>query len=413
MIRKIIRSPITSAVKSPVFVEGGGVLPVQFVATWDTEILSGASGSPTKTIVLPMTAGPLVDWGDGNSDNLNTHVYAVGGVYEITIDNTNTDFRFNNSGDIHKIANVSQSNGLNITNSHVFERCKFMTWSATDAPVITTTNFTRMFEGCEALDGAGSLGSWDISAVTSLSNAFFGCFDFVGMDIENWDVGNCKNFNQCFFAAHSMVAPIGVWDMSSATNIGGMFRSNNGFNQDLSGWDVSNCTKFNHVFAGSSSFNHDISNWDMGSAVTVHAMFSSNNFNGDITGWTFSSAIKDVSWIFAGNSSFNQDISGWNVASATNFSNMFGNASSFNQDLTSWNLGSATNLTTMLDNCGMNTANYDAFLVNMNSQSGTINSGLTLGAQSLTYTTAGAGGTARTALVGAPALMSFVGDSGV
>lgn len=382
---------------------------VAFVSIWDTE-KTDATASPSLTIVLPMSAGPEVDWGDGTINNLNSHVYAAPGQKTITIDNTNSDFRFANAGDKIKIIDVTQCNGLNVTNTNMFERCKDMTWTATDAPNITTTNLSAMFLGAEALNGGGSLGSWDVSLVENFTNMFFGAFAFVGMDIENWDVGNCSKFTQMFFATHALAAPIGVWDMSSATNIGGMFRSNNGFNQDLSGWDVSNCTKFNHVFAGSSSFNHDISNWDMGSAVTVHAMFSSNNFNGDITGWTFSSAIKDVSWIFAGNSSFNQDISGWNVASATNFSNMFGNASSFNQDLTSWNLGSATNLTTMLDNCGMNTANYDAFLINLDGQ--TINSGLTLGAQGRTYTLGGAGETARTSLVNNDS-MSILGDSGV
>jgi len=61
----------------------------RFVSIWNTENLGGTS-SATKTIVLPMTAGPLVDWGDGTVNNLNTHVYAVGGIYEITIDECST-----------------------------------------------------------------------------------------------------------------------------------------------------------------------------------------------------------------------------------------------------------------------------------------------------------------------------------
>jgi surface protein len=141
-------------------------------------------------------------------------------------------------------------------------------------------------------------------------------------------------------------------------------------------------------------------------------MFSSN-YNGNITGWVFTSTISDMSWMFASNNTFNRDISGWNVASATNMSNMFGGASAFDQDLTGWNVGSVTNMATMLDNSGMSTANYDLFLINLDTQSASLTVGLALGAQSLTYTTAGAGGTARTNLTGAPALMSFVGDSGV
>jgi len=410
MIRNMIRSNIKAAIQSAIFVEGEIIPAVpQFVSTWDTENLGGTA-SATKTIVLPMTAGPLVDWGDGNIDNLNSHVYAVAGIKEVIIDNTNSDFRFNDTGDKIKILDVSQCNGLNITNDSVFERCVNMTWTATDAPVITATNLQQLFLGCEALNGGGSFGTWDISAVTSLSNVFFGCYDFIGTGIENWNVGSCANFTQMFFAAHSLVAPIGVWDMSSATNISGMFRSNNGFNQDIDAWDVSSVQQMNHCFAGANSFTQDLNSWEPTSATTCHAMFGSG-YNGNITGWVFTSTISDMSWMFAGNNNFNQDISGWDVASVTSMANMFSSCDDFDQDLTGWNLGSVTNLTTMLDNCGMSTANYDLFLINLDGQ--TINSGLTLGAQSLTYTTAGAGGTARTSLVGAPALMTFIGDSGI
>lgn len=390
--------------------DGGAPAVTQFVSTWDTE-LTDSTASATKTIVLPMTAGPEVDWGDGTINNLNSHVYSVGGQYDITIDDTNSDFRFNNLGDKTKIIDVSQCNGLNITNNSVFRGCGNLEWSATDAPDITSTNLDSLFLHCVVMDG--DLRAWDVSNVTRMVNMFFNCTDFQGSGLEYWDVGNCANFAQMFYAVHNLAAPIGVWDMSSATNIAGMFRASNGFNEELDDWDVSSVQTMNHVFAGTSSFDRYIGGWDVGSVQTTHAMFSSINYNEDITGWAFGSSIRDLSWMFAGNGTFDQDISGWNVAAATSFNYMFGNASSFNQDLTGLDFGSATNLTTMLDNCGMNTANYDAFLVNMNSQAATINSGLTLGAQGRTYTIGGAGETARTTLGGSPALMSFVGDSGV
>jgi len=386
----------------------GGVS--KFVSTWNTE-LTDATASATKTIVLPMTAGPEVNWGDGNTDNLNTHVYSTSGIYEVAIDDTNTDFRFNNTGDKTKIIDVSQCNGLNVTNRDVFKRCDNLLWSATDAPNITSTDLVGMFEGCEVLNGSGSFSTWDLSLCTNLTNMFFGCFDFLGNGIENWDVGSCSNFTQMFFAAHEIAAPIGVWDMSSATNIGGMFRSSNNFNQDVDAWDVSNVQQMNHVFAGANSFTYGLPSWDVGSVTTTHAMFSSN-YNGDITTWTFTSTIKDMSWMFSGNSTFNQDISNWNVASVTNMENMFNNASAFDQDLTGWNIGLVTNISTMLNNCGLSQANYDAFLIMCEGQS--VTSGLALGATGLTYSNApAAGGVARTNLTTVPQLWTITGDTGV
>ena len=52
-----------------------------FVSTWDTT----QGGSASDTIVLPMTAGPTVDWGDGTVNNLNTHTYAVAGIKTVKI----------------------------------------------------------------------------------------------------------------------------------------------------------------------------------------------------------------------------------------------------------------------------------------------------------------------------------------
>lgn len=399
----------TSGPLNNIAVVGGGPAVPKFISTWDTE-LTDATASATKTIVLPMSAGPLVDWGDGNEDNLNTHVYTNTGVYEITIDDTNSDFRFNDSGDKTKIVDVSQCDGLNVTNRDVFKRCDNLEWSATDTPNITSTNLTSMFEGCEVLNGTSNFQNWDVSLVTNFTNMFFGCFLFTGGGIENWDVGSGQNFTQMFFATNALAAPIGVWNMSSATNISGMFRSNNGFNEDLDDWNIINVQQMNHLFAGATSFAQDLSSWTPTSATTTHAMFSGNVPVTGISNWVFTSTINDMSWTFAGNNTINEDISGWNTGSATSFANMLSGCSAFDQDLTGMDFGSATNLTTMLDNCGMSTANYDLFLINLDGQ--TINSGLTLGAQSLTYTLAGAGGTARTNLVNNDS-MSFVGDSGV
>jgi hypothetical protein len=66
---------------------GAGAAPnPDFVSTWDTT----NAGSASDTIVLPMTAGNTVHWGDGSSDTTNTHTYASSGTYTITIEGTVT-----------------------------------------------------------------------------------------------------------------------------------------------------------------------------------------------------------------------------------------------------------------------------------------------------------------------------------
>ena len=100
------------------------------------------------------------------------------------------------------------------------------------------------------------------------------------------------------------------------------------------------------------------------------------------------------------------------VSQVTTFESMF-EGSAFDQDISAWDFSSATSLANMLNYCSMSTANYDALLTSLDAQAASLTPGLVLGVQNLTYTAAGAGGTARTNLGGAPAFMTFVGDSGV
>ncbi len=377
-----------------------------FEARFDTT----ETGSPAGQLVLPFTpnADNVIDWGDGTKNNLNAHTYA-GTPTDVTVKVTGTidDWRYDNLGDKAKlIEQVLLGPDFRMPANSVWRGCGNMVWSvpANNTPVIETTNLDSMFLGCTLFDG--DISQWDLAgaAVTRVVNMFFGCFKFTGKNIENLDVSTVENFNQMFFACGNFNRPIGVWNMSSATNIGGIVRSCTIFNQPLNAWDVSNVVTANHVFAGT-SYNQPLNLWDTRNFVTFHAMFGSP-FNQDLSTWRFDSA-TDVSWMFAGNTVFNQQVGDGNFPLATNMSNMFGGASSYDQDMSAWLIPNANNLQTMLDNSGLSQANYDKFLIACDGQP--VQSGNTLGAQGLTYTAAGAGGTARTSLATTD-LWTFLGD---
>ncbi len=93
-----------------------------------------------------------------------------------------------------------------------------------------------------------NLGDIDTSAITDMSELFAWWWrkDFSG--IESWDVSsvtdmsgmfrNCKNFNQ----------PLDSWDVSNVTNMNSMFNCCKNFNQPLNSWDVSSVTKMSGIF---------------------------------------------------------------------------------------------------------------------------------------------------------------------
>ena len=179
---------------------GGGTPPpiieTRFVSTWDTTQAGSASG----TIILPMSAGPLVDWGDLTVNNLNTHTYTgTPTSVEIKIDGAVTGWRFNGGGDVAKILTVSNAGQLVMDDQLMFKGCTSMTsWTAGIGTTTTTTTLKEMFRDC-----------------TSLASLDFGSFD----------TSTVLDFNAMFRGVATTSINVSTFDTSSATLMLGMFRN--------------------------------------------------------------------------------------------------------------------------------------------------------------------------------------------
>ena len=132
--------------------------------------------------------------------------------------------------------------------------------------------------------------------------------------------------------------PIGLWDVSSVTDLSWTFAHAEAFDQDLSAWNVSACTSMAYMFYRASSFNQDIGAWDTSAVTSMAFMFyRASSFNQDVSAWDVS-ACRDMSNMFAYTSAFDQDIGAWDVSSCTDMAFMFSATGSFNQDLSAWNV---------------------------------------------------------------------------
>jgi surface protein len=237
-----------------------------FVSTWDTT----QAGSASDTIVLPMTAGNTVHWGDGSSDTTNTHTYASGGVYTVTIEGAVTTFRFNNGGDRRKIVDISNWGGFDVSNNAVFYGCSNLDITATDYPIISTASLDQTFRGCSSLTSP-NFNAWDVSSVTNMSNMFYKA-TFFNQNISSWDVSSVTNMTFMFYVT-SFNQNIGGWDVSSVTDMSNMLRDADDFNQDISLWDinqVSNFLSFMQNATGLSTANYDalLIAWDAQGAMS-------------------------------------------------------------------------------------------------------------------------------------------------
>lgn len=208
---------------------------------------------------------------------------------------------------------------------------------------------------------------WGTTAWTSTGSAFQDCSNLTGTATDTPNLANVTDMSYMFANSNFTNPSIGNWDVSSVTNMSGLFNDSY-FNQNIGNWNVSNVSNMSNMFGTQVAyryppFNQNISNWNV-------------------------SKVTDMSNMFNKAYSFNQDISSWNISSLTGMTGMFSDAWGFNQNISAW--ASKLNPNVDMNNIrfsGFSGANYDAFLTALNS---TTIAGRNLGAFNLYYCNASA-----------------------
>ena len=103
----------------------------------------------------------------------------------------------------------------------------------------------------------GSIGDWNVSAVTDMSKIFLNAHDF-NADISKWDVSAVTSMRGMFSDTNAFNADISSWNVSAVTDMLRMFAFARAFNVNISKWDVSAVTDMTNMFHGSLSFNQVI-----------------------------------------------------------------------------------------------------------------------------------------------------------
>ena len=178
------------------------------------------------------------------------------------------------------------------------------------------------------------------SGITDMSELFYLNTTF-NQDISSWDVSSVTNMGGMFYQA-PFNQPIGDWDVSSVTDMSFMF-TDSAFNQDIGNWDVSSVTNMNEMFYKISAFNQPIGDWDVSSVTDMSEMFGKTSFNQDIGNWDVSS-VTNMDEMFFEASAFNQPIGDWDVSNVTTMAEMFSQATAFNQDISSWDVSNVTDM---------------------------------------------------------------------
>jgi surface protein len=224
-----------------------------------------------------------VDWGDGTVENITNHTlaihdYGTAGTYTIKVTGSILGWSFNNGGDRLKMLDVKQWSGLNISTNAAFFGCTNLTASATDAPLITSTQLSNCFRNCSNFNG--EIGNWNVSNVNSIGFIFFGATSF-NKDITLWNTSNITSMIASFQNADTFNQPIGSWDTSNVTDMSFMFRFIDNFDQDISNWDINQVSNFNGF-------------------MTSAPGLSTTNYNALLIAWEAQAPISGLSVDFGG-----------------------------------------------------------------------------------------------------------------
>ena len=359
------------------------------------------AGSASDTFILRCgnigTYNAVIDWGDSTTSDITswndadlTHVYSVGGTYQISITGELSWINYKNIGDKLKVISID---------------------------------------------------NWGSNQWLSMQEAYLGCTNMLINAVDTPDFSLCTSFYRAF-----RDCPIGSlvgaenWNMSSATQINSIFENTSIIGHlNLSGWDLTSCTLISNAsftfISNSNVTSIDFSNWTLRTLGTTITNFISNcDSLTTVTGintWQNTNLITSLSNFISGNALLSSlDFSGMDLSGVTTFLQMFyinanlsdidvsnitlnsiGNVSMQNMfylnnnggicnvvGLDTLDITKVNNLSTFLNSTKITTVEYDKLLIAWDTLLN-VTDGLSAGFGAVKYTGGGAAETSRDNLI--------------
>lgn len=309
-----------------------------FITTWDV----GSSPPPNAITFDAVTTGVVnYTWqstttsasGSGSFQGPNVQISGLPPGETITLSIQPQNFRRFKSNFFSffggALLQVNQWGSVQwISMEDAFMNSQSLQVTASDVPnLVNCTSLKNMFKSCFALNSPFNLNAWNISTITNLSGMF----------------QECTNFNQA----------LSQWNTANVTNMSSMFESALFFNQNIGSWNTGNVTTMSKMFKNASAFDRNIGTWNTSSVTDMSEMFYQNLFSGlepefnrNLGNWNTSN-VTNMAGMFHGAAKFNQNIGNWNTSNVLDMSEMFKWAFVFNQNLGNWNTSNVTDMSEM------------------------------------------------------------------
>ena len=230
-----------------------------FISVWQT---SNNGTSANDEVMIPATGDYTYDWdqldangvsiasGSGVGAGIETIDFGGNGAgtYRISItpDNTNgTPFNrieFNNSDDKDKIIKIEQWGDIVWSSlENAYYGADSLSISATDTLDLSGTNNMAFAFASTNLTSIPGMNGWNVSSVTDMGGLFYKAIN-INENISDWDVSNVTIMDSMFTNAKKFNQDIGDWDVSQVTGMVGIFKNATKFNRSLENWDLQSVT---------------------------------------------------------------------------------------------------------------------------------------------------------------------------
>lgn len=138
------------------------------------------------------------------------------------------------------------------------------------------TSMRRMFYSCDKLSKL-SVGGWNISCVTDLSEMFQFCMGLLEIaGVESWNTASVTDMCRMFYSCLALKElPIGSWDTSHVTKMTGMFDACGKLQElQLGNWDTACVARMDSMFSGCKNLKElPIGSWDTANVTHMNYMF--------------------------------------------------------------------------------------------------------------------------------------------
>ena len=225
-------------------------------------------------------------------------------------------------------------------------------------------------------DFKGNMNGWDLSGINNTTadnwKLFSGSTD-AQPTLTNWTLSNTTNIHGLFDGAIDPSVDINTWNglQDYIITVAGRSGSNKGHlfaNARLPNVTQPNITNYTELFGGVNGVNASIETWNVSSVTDLSGLFvDAIDVDSNLSSWSSTlqsgtdlNRLAEGAGTDSGATYLRLNLSDWDVSNS-NCSKMFANTFSMRGNLFNWNFSASTDATEMFANCYQTFANVDGW----------------------------------------------------